>query len=121
MVPAVNPIADIVSDQMSAFTSISHHVMIIKLHNDNITIWCVECTNGYYGAACINLCGHCFGLDVCFHTNGSCPGNCRDGYIGRKCTDRELYTILFMKNLSFFFFFLFLQDCDGFVVVFRIP
>ena len=73
-------------------------VMILKLHNHNLTILCAECATGYYGTACLNRCGHCFGFDVCLHTNGSCPGNCSDGYIGDKCIDRKLYMISFMNQ-----------------------
>ena len=75
------------------------NVMIIELYNHNITILCVECTTGYYGVTCLNRCGHCFGLDVCFHTNGSCPGKCCDGFRGEKCTDRELYIFSKMENI----------------------
>lgn len=60
-------------------------VMILKLHNHNLTILCAECATGYYGTACLNRCGHCFEFDVCFHINGSCPGNCSEGFKGDKC------------------------------------
>lgn len=49
-----------------------------------------ECPPGHYGPACRSQCGHCFGSDACFHTNGSCPGICEDGYVEDKCSTREL-------------------------------
>lgn len=55
-----------------------------------------ECALGHYGPACWSQCGHCFGSDVCFHTNGSCPGICEDGYVEDKCTTRELDQFLLM-------------------------
>ena len=54
----------------------------------------LACRNGWYGPDCGTPCGHCFGSDICHHINGSCPGNCTDGYYtGEKCIDGELYFI----------------------------
>ena len=71
------------------------------------------CDDGWYGPSCQNQCGPCFGTDVCFHTNGSCPGNCSDGFNGDKCLDSKLYMlfnrfgklyIIFLYNIIEFIF-----------------
>lgn len=51
----------------------------------------LACENGRYGFGCVTPCGHCFGSDVCNHINGSCPGNCSDGYAGETCTEGESF------------------------------
>ena len=52
------------------------------------------CDDGWYGPACQNRCGHCFGTDVCLNTDGSCPGNCSDGFTGDTCLDGKLYMLI---------------------------
>ena len=41
----------------------------------------------------------CNGSDVCFNTNGSCPGICADGYSGEKCTNSEHILVIFCEML----------------------
>ena len=50
----------------------------------------LECSDGTYGKECQNICGYCADLDVCHHTNGSCPNGCEAGYKGRLCKARKL-------------------------------
>ena len=53
------------------------------------SIYSIACEVGWFGPDCNTSCGHCGMHDVCFYTNGTCPDNCTDGYIGDKCIDRE--------------------------------
>nr|XP_022311497.1 uncharacterized protein LOC111116787 isoform X2 [Crassostrea virginica] len=46
------------------------------------------CKKGMYGQDCRVPCGAC--NDDCLPTNGSCPGGCRTGFVGEKCTVRHL-------------------------------
>ena len=72
------------------------------------SIYSIACEVGWFGPDCNTSCGHCGKHDVCFYTNGTCPDNCTDGYIGDKCIDREfdwcpycfLYRILICANLK---------------------
>ena len=50
----------------------------------------LECSDGTYGKECQDICGYCADLDVCHHTNGSCPNGCEAGYKGRLCKTRKL-------------------------------
>ena len=50
----------------------------------------LECSDGTYGKECQDMCGYCADLDVCHHTNGSCPNGCKDGYQGILCKARKL-------------------------------
>ena len=50
----------------------------------------LECSNGTYGKECQDMCGYCADLDVCHHTNGTCPNGCEAGYQGRLCKARTL-------------------------------
>ncbi|XP_078330015.1 receptor-type tyrosine-protein phosphatase alpha-like [Crassostrea virginica] len=59
--------------------------MIISYHSKSF--YRLACENGRYGSGCGTPCGHCFGSDICHHINGSCPGNCTDGYTGETCSE----------------------------------
>ena len=50
----------------------------------------LECSDGTYGKECQDICGYCADLDVCHHTNGSCPNGCEAGYQGIFCKARKL-------------------------------
>ena len=56
----------------------------------NILLLNIECSDGTYGKKCQDMCGYCADLDVCHHTNGSCPNGCEAGYQGILCKARKL-------------------------------
>ena len=56
-----------------------------------VSMLSIACKKGMYGQDCRVPCGAC--NDDCLPTNGSCPGGCRTGFVGEKCTVRELLTI----------------------------
>ena len=58
----------------------------------------LECELGWYGPDCNVSCGNCNGSDVCFRTNGSCPGICSDGYTGDKCIASELDQLVYRHS-----------------------
>ena len=71
--------------------------MIINLLNVLLA-----CKPGWFGPDCNASCGHCAVHDVCFNTNGTCPINCTDGYIGDKCVDSKFDWCYIHSNLEIF-------------------
>ena len=61
----------------------------------------LACKNGWYGPGCKTPCGHCFGSEVCHHINGSCPGNCTDGYSGETCSNSMFYFLWLKHHIDF--------------------
>lgn len=43
------------------------------------------CESVFYGDDCKEICGNCFGINQCFHTNGTCLTGCENGYEGDVC------------------------------------
>ena len=76
-------------DQLYIATNNDRFMIISYLYTKQF--YRLACENGRYGSGCETPCGYCFGSDVCHHINGSCPGNCSDGYTGEKCTEGESY------------------------------
>lgn len=57
--------------------------------------------NGQYGSGCETPWGYCFVSDACNHTNGSCPGNCTDGYTEETCSNDISYFLWLKYNIVF--------------------
>ena len=76
-------------DQLYIATNNDRFMIISYLYTKQF--YRLACENGRYGSGCKISCGHCFGSDVCHHINGSCPGNCSDGFTGETCTEGKSF------------------------------
>ena len=49
----------------------------------------IECDDKSFGEECRKVCGYCYDNASCDHVTGECPGDCKDGWLGKFCNKSE--------------------------------
>lgn len=72
--------------------------------------WCllfylIECSPGYYGDECNEVCGKCASSAACDSRSGDCPGECVGNWQKPKCTGKKFINQHVFKVLKCVLFF----------------
>lgn len=51
----------------------------------------IECDDKSFGEECRKACGYCYDNASCDHVTGECPGDCKDGWLGKFCNKSEYW------------------------------
>ena len=70
-----------------------------------------ECPHGFFGDQCLKICSkYCSNNLKCNHISGDCFSGCKDGYLGRNCSEGKHLSIIYNSFVFIFIKYVFFHN-----------